>query len=338
MKKLIYIFLVAFAVTSCKQKDYVTLDVKLDGLKPSDSTLTILGQGFMKQIKLNKEGVFKDTFKIKEAGFYGIRLGENQISAFLRNGNTLNITGKSDDIDNTLGFSGKGSQNSTYLNERVKEVGAFSKSLQEDFKLDSTAFNAKVNEFEKKMTELLKNTKKPDTMLVRVEKEGLSGFVKSLKQQYTMMNAQMQKFTKGTPSPKFVNYENYKGGKTSLDDLKGKFVYIDVWATWCQPCVGQIPALKELEEQYRGKNIEFVSISTDRKEDYNKWKEMVAKEQLKGVQLYFGDDMSFMQAYDINSIPRFIFLDPNGNIVDANATRPSDKEGIKKLFAEAGVK
>src|SRR5690606_24488004 len=67
---------------------------------------------------------------------------------------------------------------------------------------------------------------------------------------------------KGNPSPKF-NYENHKGGTTSLDDLKGKFVYIDVWATWCGPCKAEIPFLKEVEKKYHGKNIEFVSISID---------------------------------------------------------------------------
>src|SRR5690606_2520496 len=79
---------------------------------------------------------------------------------------------------------------------------------------------------------------------------------------------------KGNPSPKF-NYENHKGGTTSLDDLKGKFVYIDVWATWCGPCKREIPFLKDVEKKYHGKNIEFVSISIDDKTDYETWKNFV---------------------------------------------------------------
>lgn len=129
----------------------------------------------------------------------------------------------------------------------------------------------------------------------------------------------------GESSPKFVNYENNAGGTTSLDDLKGKYVYIDVWATWCGPCIKEIPALKEVEKQFHGKNIEFVSISIDKKKDYEKWKKMIVDKDLKGMQLIADNDWksSFIQDYSITGIPRFILIDPAGNIVNANAPRPS---------------
>lgn len=64
---------------------------------------------------------------------------------------------------------------------------------------------------------------------------------------------------------------------------------------------------------------------------------MVADLQLTGVQLFANGDDSFEKAYEVSGIPRFILLDPQGNIVDPNAPRPSD-EGIRKWFKEAGVK
>ncbi|KAA5821449.1 TlpA family protein disulfide reductase [Algibacter amylolyticus] len=143
---------------------------------------------------------------------------------------------------------------------------------------------------------------------------------------------------KGKPSPKFTNYENHSGGKTSLEDLKGKYVYIDVWATWCGPCIQQIPHLQKIEKQYFGKNIEFVSISIDKDRDYEKWKTMVVEKDLGGIQLFADSDWTsaFIQDYQIQGIPKFILVDPQGNIVDANAPRPSSPQLIE-LFNELNI-
>ncbi|WP_111709581.1 TlpA family protein disulfide reductase [Lutibacter citreus] len=142
----------------------------------------------------------------------------------------------------------------------------------------------------------------------------------------------------GQPSPKFENYENYAGGTTSLDDLKGKYVYIDVWATWCGPCKAEIPFLKKIEETYHGKNIQFVSISTDKQKDKDKWKKMIADEKLGGIQLITDNDFNtdFISEYKIMGIPQFILLDPEGKIVKANAPRPSEKE-LVELFDQLSI-
>ncbi len=146
------------------------------------------------------------------------------------------------------------------------------------------------------------------------------------------------KLSKGKPSPKFVDYENYKGGTTSLDDLKGKFVYVDVWATWCGPCKREIPYLKEIEKNYHGKNIAFVSLSIDVQNDYDKWREMISEKELGGIQLFADNNWKsqFVVDYGIQGIPRFILIDPEGIIVNPNAPRPSSPELID-LFDELKI-
>ncbi len=144
---------------------------------------------------------------------------------------------------------------------------------------------------------------------------------------------------KGMPSPKFVNYENHKGGTTSLDDLKGKYVYIDVWATWCGPCKREIPFLKEVEGKFHNENIEFVSTSIDRAADHDKWVAMVNDMELGGTQIFADNDWQskFIQDYAINSIPRFLLIDPQGNIVNADAPRPSDPKLTAMLETQLGM-
>jgi len=338
MKKLLILSIILLSLASCKKKDYVTVELKLDNLTAADSILNVYGDQFMKVVKINKEGVFKDTLKVSKGGIYGLVVGNTQIQTFFQNGYDLKINADAKDLDKSLTFKGDGSTNSTYLSKRVSEVKAFMEKQEELFKSDSSVFYKGVNDFETKMSKLLTDSKKLDTMIINMEKKGLSGFISDLKQGYQSNFEMNKKFGKGKPSPKFVGYDNYKGGKTSLDDLKGKFVYIDVWATWCKPCIGEIPSMKALEKEYREKNIAFVSISTDKKEDYAAWKAMVKEKGMEGIQLYFNDDMTFMQAFNINSIPRFILIDPNGNIVEANAPRPSQTDVIKKLFSDSGVK
>ena len=153
------------------------------------------------------------------------------------------------------------------------------------------------------------------------------------KKEITEVYNKLKSTNVGEPSPKFVNYENNTGGTTSLDDLKGKYVYIDVWATWCGPCIREIPALKVIEKQFHGKNIEFVSISIDKKRDYDKWKKMIVNKDLKGIQLLADNEWksSFVQEYAIKGIPHFILIDPDGNIVNANAPRPSSPDIVSLI-------
>ncbi|MFH4969111.1 TlpA disulfide reductase family protein [Gaetbulibacter sp. M240] len=149
---------------------------------------------------------------------------------------------------------------------------------------------------------------------------------------------ELQALNPGNPSPKFVDYENYAGGTMSLDDLKGKYVYVDVWATWCGPCKREIPFLKEVENQYHDKNIAFVSVSIDRRQDHEAWKAMVEDKELGGIQLFADNDWKsqFVTDYKIQGIPRFILIDPEGNIVDASAPRPSNPDLIN-LFEELNI-
>lgn len=151
---------------------------------------------------------------------------------------------------------------------------------------------------------------------------------------FTKLCDQWKKIAAGQLSPDFKG-EDMAGKMVSLADLKGKYVYIDVWATWCGPCRGEIPHLKKLEEKYHGKDIEFVSLSCD--QDKEAWKKMVTKDELKGVQLYIGSKSSFMEDYMIAGIPRFILLDKEGKVVSAQMTRPSNAETAQKFDELLGL-
>lgn len=142
----------------------------------------------------------------------------------------------------------------------------------------------------------------------------------------------------GNVSPVF-SYKNYYDQDVSLDSFKGKYVFIDVWATWCRPCLEEVPYFHMLQKKYANSNIEFVSISLDKEEDWDAWKRMIKDKGLLGVHLIAdkGFKSEFIETYLVKSIPRFILVNPEGNIVDATAPSPSEK-GLIDLFETIGVR
>jgi len=142
---------------------------------------------------------------------------------------------------------------------------------------------------------------------------------------------------KGKAAPNFT-YPDLENTLHSLSDYKGKYVYIDVWATWCGPCLAEQPALAKIEEEFKDNpNIVFMGVSTDANKQA--WENMVQDRKLKGVQLLAGREsqVGISKEYNISGIPRFILVDKAGNIIDANANRPSSgalKEQLEELVGE----
>ncbi|MGV0937176.1 TlpA family protein disulfide reductase [Empedobacter falsenii] len=114
------------------------------------------------------------------------------------------------------------------------------------------------------------------------------------------------------------------GKRFDLSDFNGKYVYMDIWATWCGPCKVQIPFMKELEKQFHDAPIHFVSVSLDKLEDKPIWEKMVRENQMSGVQLFAGREDNFGFDYKIEYIPTFIILDKEGNIMIDRAPAPMD--------------
>jgi thiol-disulfide isomerase/thioredoxin len=124
-------------------------------------------------------------------------------------------------------------------------------------------------------------------------------------------------------------YPDMTGKVHHLKDFRGKVVLVDLWATWCKPCLAEQPALEELEKSMEGKNVVFISISIDTEKD--KWKNMVEAKKLSGLHLFSNNQGSMIQDYEVTQIPRFILIDKDGKMVSYDAIRPSDPK-LKELI------
>lgn len=152
--------------------------------------------------------------------------------------------------------------------------------------------------------------------------------------EYEELVAKWERLLPGKPMLNF-EYEDKEGEKVRLESFRGKYVFLDLWATWCIPCREELPYMQKLERDFAGRGIEFVSISIDReKED---WSRMVEELQLGGVQLYAGSDASLTDFLNSTAIPRFVLIDREGRIVDVNMTRPSNPVTAEALWKLKGI-
>lgn len=322
MKKAFILFFVAiFSGFAQNTTNTVSLNVKIAN-RFSDTITISSGRTFKQKVGINKKGEFQTTFEAsKDGGLYRLNDGNEGTTMFLKNGYDLTLTLDTKDFDETIVYKGKGANENNYLAKKALSDEKFEMDLEALFDADEATFKDALAK--KKANDIsMIDGKGFDETLVKMLRPSFDQEEKFLLDYYNQKVA--AKKMEGIASPSF-DYENHKGGKTKLEDLRGKYVYIDVWATWCGPCIAEIPHLKKVEEKYHGKNIEFVSISVDTEKDYEKWKKMVVSKELGGIQLFADKNWTsdFIKAYGINAIPRFILIGPDGKVIKADAARPS---------------
>lgn len=134
--------------------------------------------------------------------------------------------------------------------------------------------------------------------------------------------AEAARLAVGNAAPDFT-YPDINGKLVTLSNFLGKVVYIDIWASWCLPCLHQIPFAKDLENKLHDEEIVFLYVSVDESEDA--WLKMVMEKELKGIHLIskvnFTSDIRTL--YNVKGVPKYLIIDKQGNIADNNAKRPS---------------
>lgn len=129
-----------------------------------------------------------------------------------------------------------------------------------------------------------------------------------------------------------ITLPNPNGQNQSLSELKGKYVLIDFWASWCRPCRMENPNVVKLYDKYKGPNFEIFGVSLD--QDGTKWKDAIQKDNISWWQVsdLQGWQSSAAAKYNVTSIPSTFLIDPDGKIIAKNLRGAALEEKIKEIL------
>lgn len=145
----------------------------------------------------------------------------------------------------------------------------------------------------------------------------------------------IESMSKGAPAPLFDAVTIDKQ-PFNLAQLKGKFVVIDVWATWCGPCRIQSPHFEKMAIKYKDKPVQFLAASTDEKQ--LDWLAEAKTKSKSVLQVHLNDANRFQAQYDVQGIPRFILIGPGGELINSKMPFPDDPLFEKELREALGMK
>ncbi|WP_256006808.1 TlpA family protein disulfide reductase [Pedobacter deserti] len=110
-----------------------------------------------------------------------------------------------------------------------------------------------------------------------------------------------------------------------LDSLKGDIIYVDLWASWCEPCKAEFPKSQKLQHRYAGKRVKFIYLSIDKSK--HQWKSIHNDLPLDGALSFLIDPPSLdklKEKINLTTIPRYLLYDKDSKLVSSSAPRPSD--------------
>jgi len=125
------------------------------------------------------------------------------------------------------------------------------------------------------------------------------------------------------------------GKKVSIAGLKGKYVFLDVWASWCRPCINKFPEYDSLKVALKGKNIVCLQLSIDAQE--RRWRDGMAFNGRITDQWFTNGDPSFMKDLEVAYIPRYILIDKKGKVLDPKLEWKDNEHMIAFLSALKGI-
>ena len=353
LKNLGLIAFIAIAFTACKPKDNFTIDGTFKN-PGAEKKVFLFGMQNSNMIaldstNLSEKGEFKFVRKTPSVDFFRVSMGTHEYMLIAENGDNIKI--EADLSDKSLGYKISGAKEV----EKLAELNSIRSKFSQKVEGIQKAFEAKVatqpqnraailEEMRPEYEGYIKNLNEEVLKFADDNKGTLAGFyaINTLSPQQfegelvkyseeikekIKGNATVDSFVKqmaklktvqvGQPAPNFtINTADDK--PVSLSDFKGKYVLLDFWASWCQPCRQENPNVVKVYNQYKDKNFTILGISLDT--DKAAWLQAVKADNLTWTHVSELKDFNgtAVKDYQVQAIPSSFLIDPSGKIIAKN--------------------
>ncbi len=242
-----------------------------------------------------------------------------------------------------------------YMTKTICKLGfmlAMSQNREDSVKLDSInkAFTEMLGNLEVKMNQSLKDNNDVcatpyfinTTLLSDYSLDDLKGYYNGLTDQVKASSAgkelkasldRLGQVNVGGYAPDFT-LTTPDGKKVSLSQFRGKVLLLDFWATWCGPCLREMPNVIALYKKYHSKGLEILGVSLDEEKSADKWRQMIKDRGMNwnhGSSLQ-GWDCPVAKMFNVTAIPRMYIIDKDGKIIAQDLRGEALADKMAEIF------
>lgn len=319
--------------------------------------LRTTGVDVIDTIQIGSDGSYRTEFPQQTMGFYRLALSEqNMLVVIVLPGDNIEINADASNLYQTYSVEGSPESNRLMdLNNILKVRDSVNVVMQQaQMQNDRNAFQKALEQYDPIMASVNEKLKafvkeNPSSLsslaaLQNLELEnnfelynevidGLSGKAEGLDfyESLRMQVVQLRKLAIGSPAPE-ISLPQPNGEVLSLSDLKGQYVLVDFWASWCGPCRRENPNVKRVYEKYHDKGFEILGVSLDKNQ-----KAWLGAIQQDGLTWRHISDLQYWQSsvvpeYQIKGIPLTYLVDKEGNIIAKNLRGKSLEDKLAEIF------